>query len=114
MWIKLKCDKVRKACEKAVFDFGSNRIDGKFNAAAFSVAFREITGMSEGLDGEYVRAILSGRDDVEELSGGSHFRLVRFTILDWFYMILGSVFMLIGVLTTVFLMLCALQIRLYG
>lgn len=54
--------------------FGGN--DGTFNAAGFSTAWKEITGLSSGLDGRAVRAMLHGRQDVQQLSGGSHFKKV--------------------------------------
>jgi hypothetical protein len=60
-----------RACDR----FGGQR-DGMFNAACFSGAWREITGLQSGLDGRAVRAMLHGRQDVEQLSGGAHFRRV--------------------------------------
>ena len=48
-----------------------------FNAACFSGAWKEVTGLQTGLDGRAVRAILHGREDVLTLSGGSHFQRVR-------------------------------------
>ena len=60
---------------RAVDKFGG-RSDGTFNGACFSAAWNEITGLSGGLDGRAVAAMLHGRNDVETLSGGSHYRLI--------------------------------------
>lgn len=49
----------------------------EFNAACFSVAFKEITGLGSLLDGHAVAAILHGRTDVTPLHGGAHYRLNR-------------------------------------
>jgi hypothetical protein len=68
-------DFVRRACEDAVTSFGGQ--DGIFNSAGFGVAFRKLAGVTQTLDGKYVRAILLGRKDVDLLSGGAHFRLLR-------------------------------------
>lgn len=65
-------DLVRLACVQACRRFGSS---DTFNAANFSAAFARMAGMEGFLDGEYVRAILCGRSDIEVLPGESHFRL---------------------------------------
>jgi len=48
-----------------------------FNAANFSEALARIAGTKGPIDGNVVRAILCGRDDVENLDGGSHFRILE-------------------------------------
>lgn len=65
-------DLVRLACERAAQRFGSA---DTFNAACFAAAFKRLAGVDQVLDGENVRAILTGRPDVEVLKGGCHFRL---------------------------------------
>jgi hypothetical protein len=57
---------------RAADKFGGN--DGTFNAAGFSSAWKEITGLQSGLDGRAVRAMLHGRPDVDALAGGAHFK----------------------------------------
>jgi hypothetical protein len=59
---------------RATDKFGGPR-DGMFNAACFSAAWCEITGLRNSLDGRAVAAMLHGRSDVEALSGGAHYRL---------------------------------------
>ena len=59
-----------RACRK----FGGAD-DGIFNLAGLSAAIVEISGLKACIDGEILRALLVGRDDVEEMSGGSHYRL---------------------------------------
>ncbi len=70
-------DLIRLAIERAVSGFGGDR--KIFNAAGFSTELAAIARMSNSLDGEYVRAILCGRPDVEVLSGGSHYCLIATT-----------------------------------
>ena len=65
-------DVIRLACEQAEKDFGSDEM--VFNAAGFAQAMARIAGMDGLLDGGYVRAMLTGRDDVTPL-GGWHYRL---------------------------------------
>ena len=66
-------DLVRLACERAVDRFGTG---DTFNSANFAAVFSELAGVQERLDGRYVRALLTGRPDVEVLNGNAHFRLM--------------------------------------
>lgn len=59
--------------EQAARKFGGN--DGVFNAACFSNRMMTLAGLSGVMDGMLVRAVLSGRGDVEVLRGG-HYRLM--------------------------------------
>jgi hypothetical protein len=68
-------DTIRLAAERAVGRFGGS--DGLFNAACFSWAFTRIAGTCSAIDGNLVRAMLTGRRDIEVLKGGCHFRLVE-------------------------------------
>lgn len=71
-------DVVALAMDRAVQSFG-NRGDGAFNAAGFGQALMQIAGLNGVVDGLLVRAILTGRPDVEVLKGGAHFRRVLTT-----------------------------------
>ena len=66
-------DLVNFICQRAVRRFGDSG-DGLFNAACFSSAWRDVTGLKSGLDGYAVAAMLHGRHDVEPLTG-AHYRL---------------------------------------
>lgn len=68
-------DTVWLAMHQAVEDFGGEE-DGVFNAAGFGAALMRIAGLRGVMDGHLVRAILSGRTDVEMLKGDAHFRLL--------------------------------------
>jgi hypothetical protein len=65
-------DMLRFTMEKAAQRFGGG--DGTFNAANFSNALRETSGVAQTLDGKMVRALMVGRPDVRVLPG-SHYRL---------------------------------------
>lgn len=67
-------DLIRLAMNRACELFGGN--DGVFNGACFSQAFIRMAGVESNLDGRVVEAMLCGRSDVEQLSGGAHYRLV--------------------------------------
>lgn len=68
---------IRKAMQIAAEAFGLK--SGTFNAAGFSNALCKIAGTDGIVDGKVVRAILSGRDDVEFLRpGDSHYRFRDF------------------------------------
>lgn len=69
---------MRLACERAADAYGGD--DGMFNAAGFSLYFKLLAGMSNGIDGEYVRAILSGRSDIRK-TGGGHYQIIRRSLL---------------------------------
>jgi len=56
---------MRRATEK----FGGN--DKVFNGAGFGSELAKIAGLTNGVDGNLVEVILCGRNDVEQLSGGS-------------------------------------------
>lgn len=68
-------DLIRKAMERSAAAFGGN--DGTFSAAGFGFVFKTLAGLvKEGLDGNIVRAMLSGRKDVIQLHpGNAHFRI---------------------------------------
>ena len=66
-------DLIRLACEQAVRKFGTTDI---FNSASFASVFARFAGVKGPLDGNYVRAFLTGRQDVEILDGSAHFRLL--------------------------------------
>lgn len=66
-------DLVRLACEQAVRSFG---VADTFNGASFASVFARLAGMEGRLDGCYVRAILTGRPDIEILEGSCHYRLL--------------------------------------
>jgi len=71
-----KQDTVWLAMHQAVEDFGGEE-EGIFNAAGFGAALMRIAGLKGVIDGHLVRAILSGRTDVEILKpGDAHFRLL--------------------------------------
>lgn len=66
-------DLIHLAMEEACRKFGGN--DGVFNAAGFSQAMMHHARLRGGIDGLLVRVLLTGRDDVDVLHGGSHYRL---------------------------------------
>lgn len=66
---------VQQAMTLAVKSFGGD--DGIFNSSGFAKAMAELAGVAthrDLMDGKMVTAILSGRLDVEPLSGGAHWR----------------------------------------
>jgi hypothetical protein len=66
---------VQKAMKLAAERYGGN--DGVFNSAGFASAMAELAGLVTHvnlMDGKLVEAILTGRSDVEALSGGAHWR----------------------------------------
>lgn len=68
-------DLVRLACERAVIDFGDEG-DGQFIAAGFSNELMKLAaGLHGRVDGNLVKAILSGRKDVVPCGGG-HYQLL--------------------------------------
>lgn len=71
-------DLIRLAMERAVGRFG-DRGDGLFNSAGFSQEFAKLAGVRGMLDGLEVRAMLTGRQDVEPLAGGAHWQLKAHT-----------------------------------
>lgn len=111
-------DIVHAAIEDAVKQFG-DRGDGLFTSAGFGSAFRCRCGMKTGIDGEYVRGILSGRSDVQFLSGGDHFRMVP--AVEYEGSVSGCVawcaimaFAVVGMMVTIaFAFVCA-QVAFYG
>lgn len=70
-------DLVHLAMRRAVAEFGGKDGDKVFNAAGFSVAFAALARITNGIDGCVVEAMLCGRGDVEQLSGGAHYRLIE-------------------------------------
>lgn len=69
-------DLIHLAAERAVQLFG-DKGDGIFNGAGFSKAFTRLADVNGPIDGRVVRAILTGRPDIELLYGGSHYRLLK-------------------------------------
>lgn len=69
-------DVIALAVDRAVLRFG-NRSDDTFNAAGFSEALMAIAGLDGAIDGRLVRAILTGRPDVEPLGEGMFRKLGR-------------------------------------
>ena len=71
----MRNDLVRLAMERAVGAFGGGG-DNVFNGAGFSLEMMRLAGLDGVIDGHLVRAILTGRDDVEILGCKSgHYRL---------------------------------------
>ena len=68
-------DVVHVAMRRAVEKFGGN--DKVFNGAGFGTELAKMANLANGVDGNLVEVILCGRDDVEQLSGGSHYRLLE-------------------------------------
>jgi hypothetical protein len=68
-------DVVHIAMRRAVNKFGGD--DKVFNGAGFGTELAKLANLASGVDGNLVEVILCGRDDVEQLSGGSHYRLVE-------------------------------------
>ncbi len=69
-------DLVHLAMRRAAELFGGSGENlNVFNAAGFGVASQKLAGVVCHLDGKMVETILCGRDDVEQLSDGSHYRL---------------------------------------
>ncbi len=65
-------DLIAYIMKRAARKFGGR--DGKFNSANFGAAFSEIVGVGTP-GGDMVAAMLWGRDDVERLHGGCHWRI---------------------------------------
>ena len=71
-------DLIRLAASRAVDSFGgSGDTKNVFNGAGFSQEFVKMSPTSEQIDGHIVRMMLTGRPDVQVLSGGAHYRLVE-------------------------------------
>lgn len=68
----MSVDLIHYVCIRAARRFGGS--DGLFNAAGFSWAWKQITGLESGLDGYAVQAILHGRSDVRS-DGHAHYWL---------------------------------------
>ena len=68
-------DVVHLAMRRAVEKFGGN--DKVFNGAGFGTELAKLANLANSVDGNLVEVILCGRDDVEQLSGGSHYRLIE-------------------------------------
>lgn len=68
-------DVVHIAMRRAAEKFGGN--DKVFNGAGFGTELAKVANLASGVDGNLVEVILCGRDDVEQLSGGSHYRLIE-------------------------------------
>lgn len=73
-------DLVAYVMQRAAAKFGPG--NGRdFNAATFSIAWSEVTGLRGGLDGLAVAAMLHGRRDVQRLPPytGAHYRITEGT-----------------------------------
>lgn len=68
-------DLVRLVVDRAVRRFG-DKGDGLFNAAGFGIELAKAAGVSGSVDGQIVRAILTGRPDVRPDADGSHYRRI--------------------------------------
>jgi len=68
-------DVVHVAMRRAAANFGGN--DGVFNGAGFGTELMKLANLNGGVDGNLVEVILCGRGDVEQLSGGSHYRFIE-------------------------------------
>jgi hypothetical protein len=68
-------DVVHVAMRRAVEKFGGD--DKVFNGAGFGTELAKLANLTNGVDGNLVEVILCGREDVEQLSGGSHYRLLE-------------------------------------
>ena len=101
-------DLVRDACVLAVIRNGTTFSDRTFHAAGFGVAFGELSGMGHSIDGNWVRAILSGRKDVEQsICDDAYFRLSNRLIVPSVLQILVWMFALIGLIGSLgFAFLC--------
>lgn len=69
-------DLIRLSAEEAAENF-NDPSDNIFNAANFSNVFIRHAGVTNNLDGKIVRAMLTGRPDIEILDGGAHFRVIK-------------------------------------
>ena len=67
-------DMMSFAMYRACIYFGGS--DKTFNLAGLSKAITKIAGVKTQIDGRILRALLVGRNDVEMLSGGCHYRMV--------------------------------------
>ena len=71
-------DLIRLVCERAVQRFSHDPKNLKvFNGAGFSQALVAMGSTTTQIDGHIVRMILTGRDDVQILAGGAHYRLIE-------------------------------------
>lgn len=68
-------DLVHLAMRRAVEKFGGN--EKVFNGAGFGVELMRLANLQGGIDGHLVEAILCGREDVRQLSGGAHYLLIE-------------------------------------
>jgi hypothetical protein len=68
-------DLVSLAMRRAAESFGGDK--KVFNGAGFGLQLMKLARLEGAIDGNLVEAILCGRDDVEQLSGGSHYRLIE-------------------------------------
>jgi hypothetical protein len=65
-------DVMRLAIDKACMSFGGT--DGMFSAAGFASAIRKMSDTEGLLDGNVVRLLLTGRNDVIPLHDGCHYK----------------------------------------
>jgi len=67
-------DLVHLAIERAVRAYNGDSVGVIFNNAGFAQEFAKLAGINTPPDGNIIRAILSGRDDIIEL-GKSHYQI---------------------------------------
>ncbi|MHA2163503.1 MAG: hypothetical protein ACXABF_13865 [Candidatus Thorarchaeota archaeon] len=70
-------DMIHYMALRAIERFGHEGEKNVFNAACFSQAMIDVTGVKVVTDGRVVRALLTGRADIEIMSGGSHYKLLE-------------------------------------
>ena len=74
---KMMNDMIHYMALRAVVRFGTEGEKNVFNAACFSQAISDITGVKGETDGRVIQALLTGRQDIEIMSGGSHYKLLE-------------------------------------
>ena len=67
---------MKKATELFGFDKPNGYKDGVFNLSCLSAAICKITGLKGPIDGNLLAFVLIGRQDVEKLSGGCHYKFL--------------------------------------
>ena len=68
-------DMLNFAMERACRIYGDENDGGVFTLSTLSEAICKIAGIKGVIDGDILRVILIGRDDIERLKGGCHYRL---------------------------------------
>jgi len=70
-------DMIHYIAVRAIQRFGTEGEKNVFNGTCFSQAITDVTGVKAETDGRVVRALLTGRSDIEIMSGGSHYKLLE-------------------------------------